>query len=160
MSSSKGNIFRVTGPLWCIFYMRLNKRMRKQSRRWWFETPSRSLWRHYNDVITNQLTPSKTYDCIKQWYLLRKRDLFLKKNCLYLFSYCTDLFSIRVCLSTFNNGWDNGVAPCTWHFSIYRVCRLCIRWAMSTIIVRSCVVLASGFDLYIFQQVWNFRRLF
>ena len=29
--------------------MRLNKRLSKQSRRWWFETPSNSLWRHCND---------------------------------------------------------------------------------------------------------------
>ena len=60
--------FRVTGPL-CgnslvtgefpskrpvmrsfdvFFDLRLNKRFSKQSRRWLFETPSRSLWRHCN----------------------------------------------------------------------------------------------------------------
>ena len=27
-----------------------NKRLSKQSRRWWLETPSRSLWRHCNDT--------------------------------------------------------------------------------------------------------------
>ena len=33
-----------------VFYdVRLNKRLSKQSRRWWYETPSRSLWRHCND---------------------------------------------------------------------------------------------------------------
>ena len=59
VTSSNGNIFRVTGYL-CgeftgefpsqrpvtqsfdvFFYLRLNKRLSKQSRRWWFETPSR-----------------------------------------------------------------------------------------------------------------------
>ena len=30
-----------------FFYVRLNKRLRKQSWGWWFETPSRPLWRHY-----------------------------------------------------------------------------------------------------------------
>ena len=30
----------------CLFYMRPNKRFRKQSWGWWFETPSRSFWRH------------------------------------------------------------------------------------------------------------------
>ena len=73
MTSSNGNIFRVTGPLcweftghWWIplespsqrpvtrsfdvfFDLRLNKRLSKQSRRWWFGTPQRSLWRHGND---------------------------------------------------------------------------------------------------------------
>ena len=67
MASSNGNIFRVTGPL-CgeeitgefpsqrpvtrnfdvCFDLRLNKRLRKQSWGWWFETPSRPLWRHSN----------------------------------------------------------------------------------------------------------------
>ena len=66
MTSSNGNIFRVTGPLWgeftghrwipltrpvtwsfdIFFDLRLNKRLSKQPRRLWFETPSHSLWRH------------------------------------------------------------------------------------------------------------------
>ena len=31
-----------------FFDLRLNKRLSKQSWGWWFETPSRSLWRHCN----------------------------------------------------------------------------------------------------------------
>ena len=65
MTSSNGNIFRVTGPL-CMefpaqspvtrsfdgfFYQCLNKRLSKQSWRCWFETPSRSLWRHNDEII-------------------------------------------------------------------------------------------------------------
>ena len=66
MTSSNGSVFRVTDPLreeftghrlipltkasnaeFNVFFdLRLNKRLSKQSRRWWFETPSRSLWRH------------------------------------------------------------------------------------------------------------------
>ena len=66
MTSSNGNIFRVTGPLWgestdhrwfpsqrpvtrcfdVFFDLRLNKRLTKQTRREWFEKPSRSLWPH------------------------------------------------------------------------------------------------------------------
>ena len=34
--------------------LRLNKRLSKQSRRWWFETPSRSLWRQCNVIIVSQ----------------------------------------------------------------------------------------------------------
>ena len=68
MTSSNGNSFRVTSPLWgestgrrwipltkasdaellCLLWLRLNKRFSKQPRRRWFETPSRSLWRHCN----------------------------------------------------------------------------------------------------------------
>ena len=68
MTSSNGNIFRVTGhlcgeftgPRWIprtkasdaelgvFFDLRLNKIFSKQSWGWWFETPSRPLWRHRN----------------------------------------------------------------------------------------------------------------
>ena len=68
MTSSNGNIFRVTGHL-CgeftgpgdfpaqrpvtrsfdvFFDHSLNERFSKQSRGWWFETQSRPLWRHCN----------------------------------------------------------------------------------------------------------------
>ena len=71
MTSSNGNIFRGSGPLcgeftdrqwiprtktsdaelWCFFYLRLNKRLSKQWWGWWFKTPSRSLWRHCNELL-------------------------------------------------------------------------------------------------------------
>ena len=71
MTSSNGNIFRVTGPF-CgeftgpgefptqrpvarsfdvYFDLRLNKRLCKQSWGWWFETLLCPLWRHSNDVM-------------------------------------------------------------------------------------------------------------
>ena len=76
MTSSNGNIFRVTGLLcgeftghqWIprtkpvtrsfdvFFDLRLNKRLSKQSRGWWIETPSRPLWRNYNDYQTRICT--------------------------------------------------------------------------------------------------------
>ena len=70
MTSSNGNIFRVTGPL-CgeftgpgefpaqrpvtrsfdvFFDLRLNKRLSKQPWGWWFETPSWSLWCQCNAI--------------------------------------------------------------------------------------------------------------
>ena len=68
MTSSNGNIFRVTGPFCGEFTgpgefptqrpvtrsfdvfldLRLNKRLNKQSWGWWFETLSRPFWRHRN----------------------------------------------------------------------------------------------------------------
>ena len=71
MASSIGNVFHVTGhlcgeftgpwwiprikasdaELWCFFDLRLNERLSKQSWGWWFETPSRPLWRHSNDTL-------------------------------------------------------------------------------------------------------------
>ena len=38
----------VTRSFDVFFDLRLNKRLSKQSIRWWFETPTRSLWRHRN----------------------------------------------------------------------------------------------------------------
>ena len=82
MTSSNGNILRVTGPLceeftgdrWIppaqrpvtrsfdiFFDLRLNKRLSKQSCGWWFETPSGSSWRHCNvrllltDLVLTQI---------------------------------------------------------------------------------------------------------
>ena len=94
MTSSNGNIFRVTGPL-CgdftgefpsprpvtqsvdvFFDLRMHKRLSKQSWGWRFETPSWSFWRHCNDtknkIIT--ITQSSAYMiypevfCAFQWY--------------------------------------------------------------------------------------------
>ena len=81
MTSSNGNIFRVTGPLWgestghrwipltnasdaeLWCFLQLNKRLSKQARCWWFETPWVSSWRHCNendhtigDVIISVMT--------------------------------------------------------------------------------------------------------
>ena len=82
MTSSNGNIFRVTGPL-CgeftgpgefptqrpvtrsfdvCFDLRLNKRLSKHSWGWWFETLSWSLWRHHNDIaLINHQTISPRF---------------------------------------------------------------------------------------------------
>ena len=70
MTSPNGNTFRVTGHLWspvnsphkgqwrCALMFSLictlNKRFSKQSWGWRFETPSRSLWRHYNALLSRQ----------------------------------------------------------------------------------------------------------
>ena len=68
MTSSNGNIFRVTGhlcgeftghrwilrtkasdaELWCFLWSAPEWRSSKQSWVWWFETPSHPLWRHNN----------------------------------------------------------------------------------------------------------------
>ena len=81
MTSSNGNIFRVTGhlcgeftgPRWIsvpgefpaqrpvtrsfnvFFDLRLNKRLSEQSWGWWLETLSRPLWRHCNDTMCSDM---------------------------------------------------------------------------------------------------------
>ena len=94
-TSSNGNIFRVTGPLWrestdcrwipvtkanvtrsfdVFFDLRLNKQMSKQSRRRWFETPSRSLWRHRNDALAGRSQLS-SWQCGYALQLMSQSDL-------------------------------------------------------------------------------------
>ena len=50
----------VTQSFDVFFDRRLNKRLSKQSRCCWFETPSRSLWRHCDDpiVLSNLMNPT------------------------------------------------------------------------------------------------------
>ena len=76
MTSSNGNIFRVTGHL-CgefnvpgefpaqravtrsfdvFFDLRLNKKLSKQSWGWWFETLSCPLWRQCNGMFTTDFS--------------------------------------------------------------------------------------------------------
>ena len=55
-----------------FFYLRLNKRLSKQSWGWWFETPSRPLWRHRNVTkIYVNIDPNDNrgsiYHNIKAW---------------------------------------------------------------------------------------------
>ena len=70
MTSSNDNIFRVTGPLWgestggfllqrpvtrsfdVFFDLRQNKRLSKLS---WFESPSRSIWRHCDLLLAMEM---------------------------------------------------------------------------------------------------------
>ena len=102
-TSSNENIFYVTDPLWgestghrwiprkkasdaefgVFFDLRLDKRLRKQSRRQWFETPSRSLWRHC-DVIRSQWV-------YVDWKKLQNNKMTIKPG-----SYCTNGFSILI----------------------------------------------------------------
>ena len=47
----------VTRSFDVFFDLCLNKRLRKQSRGWWFETLSCPLWRHRNEILTLVYVP-------------------------------------------------------------------------------------------------------
>ena len=51
----------VTRSFDVFFYLRLEKPLSKQSWGWWFETPSRSLWRHCNGFRQEQEGPDWWY---------------------------------------------------------------------------------------------------
>ena len=46
----------VTRSFYVFFDLRLNKPLSKQAWGWWFEIPSRSLWRHCNVTAKNCIT--------------------------------------------------------------------------------------------------------
>ena len=97
MTSSNGNLFRVTGPL-CgeftgpgelptqrpvtrsfdvFFDLRLNKRLSKQSWCWWFETPPWSLWRQCNARGLSEFSSELTWSHIRvEPTTLRKRGIY------------------------------------------------------------------------------------
>ena len=53
----------VTRSFDVFFDLRLNIRMSKQQGGWWFETPSRSLWRHCDVKLWYQETIQNTKPC-------------------------------------------------------------------------------------------------
>ena len=54
----------VTLSFGVFFDLRLNKRLSAPSRRWWIETPSRSLWRHSYVVSISDCWSEYIYDMI------------------------------------------------------------------------------------------------
>ena len=119
MTSSNGNIFRVTGPLCGEFTgpgefptqrpvtrsfdvfldLRLNKRLSKQPWGWWFETPSWSLWRQRNEQDLIHATPYSQLNqcCGCQWTFSMLEVRFLRPSVRILHSTrkATCLLSIR-----------------------------------------------------------------
>ena len=54
----------VTRNVDVFFYLRLNKRLSKQSRRRWFQAPLRSLWRHCDIEQNDRHFADDTFKCI------------------------------------------------------------------------------------------------
>ena len=87
MTSSNGNIFRVTGhlcgeftglrwiprtkasdaELWCFLWC---ARLSKHSRGWWFETLSHPLWRHRNGLHELMLYDCQLHPYEQTWTIL------------------------------------------------------------------------------------------
>ena len=62
----------VTRSFDVFFDLRLNNRLSKQSWGWWFETPSRSLWRHGNADITAY--------CLQKYTMVNVKNIPTKIN--------------------------------------------------------------------------------
>ena len=102
MTSSNGNIFRVTGPLcgeftgpgefpaqrpvtWnfdVFFSLHPNKRLSKPPWGWWFETPSWSLWRQCNVAAILQ-TFWNAFTSMSMWLLAKWLPFSRLLKCFY-----------------------------------------------------------------------------
>ena len=112
MTSSNGNLFRVTGPLWgettghrwilltkasdagiwFLFDLHLNKWLSKQQRRRWFETTSCSLWRHCNAWVWWELCGKCRLYNIS--FLFLNTDRYSKIHLIYLCRELTNLLPV------------------------------------------------------------------
>ena len=64
----------------------LNKRLSKQSRGWWFETPSRSLWRHCNELnLSGKCWPAYSGNWLYQTLIVRWYRRYSLR--IYIFSW-------------------------------------------------------------------------
>ena len=105
MTSSNGNIFRVTGhlcgeftgPQWIphtkasdaglgCFLWSAPELLSKQWRGWWFETQSCSLWRHRNESSNSKRQPTcllygRPLGCLWQWRTEKCGRMLRKPDC-------------------------------------------------------------------------------
>ena len=78
----------VTRSFGVFFDLRLNRRLSKQPRRWWFETSACSLWRHCNDLLTRILNSGF---CSLGSTVASKSAAMLEKFCSFTW-VITDIF--------------------------------------------------------------------
>ena len=81
----------VTRGLDIFFDLCQNKLSNKQPGRWWFETPSRPLWRHCDEALVYVCKSIDIYVCAYVWrYILLHSSLYLPwcvctKSCVFRF---------------------------------------------------------------------------
>ena len=88
-----------------VFYLCLNKRLSKQARDWWFETPWRSLWCRCNDGISRYLIGLvfteyfgfRATTGVTFWLLTIWRLMWFRSSCDSIQYYCCKLSSKQLC---------------------------------------------------------------
>ena len=108
---------QVTRSLDVYFDLRLNKRLRKQSRHRWFETPSRSLWRHCNDPSLPELASGELFrsdlNVLSGVSRYLGRDLFQ--------SFICALFNFLICAQELISSFSS--SECPWFLILLPSCR-------------------------------------
>ena len=119
----------VTRSFGVFFHLSLNKRLGKQWRDWWFETPSRPLWRHCNALVitglSNGLAPARQQPlCMNQglivstqtirirlYWLLNENDLYpgLSVLSMLMQMHWHMCLVLRHCLSSWPRAGEEGI---------------------------------------------------
>ena len=85
----------VTGSFDGFFDLRLNQQLSTQWRCWWFETPSRSLWRHRNVVLPPIFI---THTCTA---LLQQNTDIKQKHCYMLYWHAKTVTNYPILLHSY-----------------------------------------------------------
>ena len=83
-----------------IFDLCLNKPLSEKSRRWWLETPSRSLWRHCNETTDPKVAAIAAFDVVSDEKYSQQRAINAKFWCSLVVSR--------------SNCWANRRIPVIW----------------------------------------------
>ena len=101
----------VTRSFDVFFNLRLNKRMSKQSWSWWFETTSRSLWRHCNGSVILFFNISfQNMAAIDGWSKISMKEKYAHERWVNISS--SPLF---IGHSTWNQHWNPEYVILTFH---------------------------------------------
>ena len=85
--------FAAQKPVTRSFDLRLNKRVSKQPRGWWFETLSRSSWRHRNDLFAMEFMGICYVS--DAWFNVVALDIYRMQKCVALSSQSVKLTNER-----------------------------------------------------------------
>ena len=106
----------VTRSVDVFFELRLNRRLSKPSRRRWFETPSRSLWRHCNEHSKTGLGLHLVSPVL---IVKNMTDISVEKYIFCYLRYCSVCINVAPCVTRASIPISSHGLPsilkCTWH---------------------------------------------
>ena len=125
--------------------LRLNKRLSKQPRCWWFETPSWSLWSHRN-VFSG--TGVKLNAVCKIHKYSTQRDVILDELC-FSFLRCIVVSTRNQLSLTSSNGWVRYYCLCRASLSCYfqKILNICYIWYIYNT--------TTNTSQWCFNKTWN-----
>ena len=137
-SPHKGQWPWVTRSFDVFSDLRLSKRLSKQSRHWWFETPSRPLWRHCNETHGDL---EKVVNVLQIWQTLKDINML---EYIYIYGHVhIKCLYLKYLMPVFES-----------YLHVYHICTLFLYFVHCDI---SCVItgLLSLLSWFLFKYMWN-----